>query len=243
LIASLTPSYILYKSLTEIQNARFQTIPFTDSWQLPHPWPIHNADLTFIANPNSPSGTTVDLRTVQELAATHGPVVLDEAYADFATTNGMSLASKNLIVTRTLSKSYALAGIRFGYAVADPAVIRELVKVKDSYNCDVLSLAAATAALADQEYLHQTCAKIIATRTRMTHALTALGFAVTPSQANFLWCRRTDRPVQPLYESLKARQILVRYMNYAGYGDGLRISVGTDAEVDALLHALGELLA
>lgn len=242
LILSPSPSYILYKSLAEIQNARFQTIPFTPDWQLPQPWPT-GADLTFIANPNSPSGTMVDLAVVQHLAATHGPIVLDEAYADFASSNGLGLASKNLIVSRTFSKSYALAGIRFGFAVADPALVRELTKVKDSYNCDVLSLTAATAAIADQDYLQAIRTKIIVTRTHMTTALQQLGFEVTPSHANFVWCRRSDRPVKPLYEGLKAKRILVRYMNYIGYGDGLRISVGTDAEIATLLAALTELLA
>jgi histidinol-phosphate aminotransferase len=105
----------------------------------------------------------------------------------------------------------------------------------------VLSLAAATAAIDDQAYLHEVRAKIIATRERMRPALAALGFEVTPSQANFLWCRRSDRPVKPLYEELKRRKILVRYMNYDGY-DGLRISVGSDAEIDRLLSELKAIL-
>jgi histidinol-phosphate aminotransferase len=145
-------------------------------------------------------------------------------------------------VTRSLSKSYCLAGIRFGFAVAEPAVVHELLKVKDSYNCDVLSLAAATAAIEDQEYLAAVRAKVLATRSRLAAEMTRLGFAVTPSAANFIWCRRGDRPVKPLYEELKKRQILVRYMAYDGYGDGLRVSVGTDAEVDRLLEELGRLL-
>jgi histidinol-phosphate aminotransferase len=244
LIASPTPSYVLYRSLAEIQGARFEAVPFTADWRLPDPWPVRGANLTFLPNPNSPSGTTVSHADIRRLAEhSGGPVILDEAYADFAETNGLKLAGKSVIVTRTLSKSYALAGIRFGFAVADPALVRELAKVKDSYNCDVLSLAAAAAALEDQEYLRQTRAKILATRERLAEALTGLGFAVTPSQANFVWCRRTDRPVKPLYEALKERQILVRYMYYRGYGDGLRISVGTDAEIDRLLHELADLLA
>ncbi len=127
------------------------------------------------------------------------PLVLDEAYVDFTEwRTGLQLAGRkdNLIVTRTMSKSYALAGIRFGFAVADPAVVRELVKVKDSYNCDVLSLAAATAAIEDQHYFHDVRAKIIATRERMTVALSALGFEVTPSHANFVWCRRFRSPAE-----------------------------------------------
>ena len=136
---------------------------------------------------------------------------------------------------------YSLAGIRFGFAVARPEVVRELVKVKDSYNCDVLSLAAATAAVEDQDYFRGVRAKIVATRGRLAAALAALGFEVTPSHANFLWCRRADRPVKPIYEELKRRRVLVRYMNYDGY-DGLRISVGTDAEIDKLLTELRAIL-
>src|SRR5205823_9713698 len=113
---------------------------------------------------------------------------------------------------------------------------------KDSYNCDVLSLAAATAALQDQAYLHSLRARVIATRARLTEALRGLGFDVCPSQANFVWCRRSDRPVKPLYEELKRRRILVRYMHYEGYGEGLRISVGTDEEIDRLLSEMGALL-
>jgi histidinol-phosphate aminotransferase len=236
LVVSPTPSYILYRTLAEIQGARFQQVPYTDDWALPRPWPARGASLTFVANPNSPSGTCV---SAADLAELEGPLVVDEAYVDFAERHCLELASRrNVIVTRSLSKSYALAGIRFGYAVADPALIRELIKVKDSYNCDVLSLEAARAALEDQEYLRQTRAKILATRERMSAALVKLGFAVTPSQANFVWCRRSGRAVKPIYEELKRRMILVRYMVYEGYGDGLRISIGTDAETGRLLEEL-----
>ena len=113
--------------------------------------------------------------------------------------------------------------------------------MKDSYNCDVLSLAAATAAIEDQPYFEEVRAKILATRSRMAVELGNLGFEVTPSHANFLWCRRSDRPVKPIYEELKRRKILVRYMNYDGY-DGLRISVGNDVEVDRLLSELRTIL-
>lgn len=244
LIASPTPSYVLYKSLAEIQGARFEKVRFTPDWRLPERWPA-GAHLTFLPNPNSPSGTVVPFAEVERLAAAvaPAPLVLDEAYADFADANGLALLPRvpNLIVTRSLSKSYALAGVRFGFAVADPAVVRELVKVKDSYNCDVLSLAAATAAVEDQDYFREVRAKILATRGRLAPALAALGFEVTPSHANFLWCRRADRPVKPLYEELKRRKVLVRYMNYDGY-DGLRITVGTDAETDRLLTELRSLV-
>jgi histidinol-phosphate aminotransferase len=244
LIVSPTPSYILYRTLAEIQGARFDCVRYGEDWRLPLPWP-GRGDITFIANPNSPSGTVVPRDDIARLAGqiAPAPLVLDEAYADFAEENGLDLprTRANVIVTRSLSKSYSLAGIRFGFAVARQEIVRELVKVKDSYNCDVLSLTAATAAIEDQAYLQEVRAKIIATRERVRPALEALGFAVTPSQANFLWCRRTDRPVKLIYEELKRRKILVRYMNYDGY-DGLRISVGSDAEIDKLLAELKAIL-
>ncbi len=249
LIASPTPSYVLYRSLAEIQGARFQTVRFTDDWLIPTTWPVNGANLTFVPNPNSPSGTVLPKLLLEVIGGYvyPSPLVIDEAYIDFADPPDKASMvplveyCRNLVVTRTLSKSYSLAGIRFGFAVAPPEMVRELVKVKDSYNCDVLSLAAATAAIEDQDYFRGVRAKILATRERMRPALAALGFDVTPSHANFLWCRRADRPVKPLYEELKRRRILVRYMNYDGY-DGLRITVGTDGEIDQLLAALRVIL-
>jgi histidinol-phosphate aminotransferase len=244
LVASPTPSYILYRSLAEIQGARFQQVPYTADWRLPDVWPIRGANLTFVANPNSPSGTcNSDDELIRLANQLDGPLVIDEAYVDFADRHCLHLASRpGVVMTRSLSKSYALAGIRFGYAVADPALVREFIKVKDSYNCDALSLEAARAALEGQDYLRTTRSQILATRTRLAAALGKLGFDVTPSQANFVWCRRADRPVKPIYEELKRRMILVRYMVYEGYGDGLRITVGTDAEVDRLLQVLTALV-
>jgi histidinol-phosphate aminotransferase len=244
LVVSPTPSYLLYRTLAEIQGARFQTVPFTADWRLPSPWPHPRASLTFVPNPNSPSGTCLPASELERLAGElEGPLVIDEAYVDFAEASALRLARlPNVIVTRTLSKSYSLAGARFGYAVARAELVRELVKVKDSYNCDALSLAAATAALQDQEHLRSTRARILATRARLSGALRGLGFEVCPSQANFVWCRRSDRPVKPLYEELKRRRILVRYMSYEGHGEGLRISVGTDEEIDRLLDELTRML-
>jgi histidinol-phosphate aminotransferase len=253
LMACPTPSYILYRSLAEIQGARFEAVPFTQDWNLPTDW-VREANLTFLPNPNSPSGTLVRPAEIIRLANTiaPSPLILDEAYADFAEWNGLELLKElpNLIITRSFSKTYSLAGIRFGFAIARPEIIRELVKVKDSYNCDVLSLAAATAAIVDQEYFLGVRTKILATRRRMAVELAKLGFSVTPSQANFLWCL-SDRPAKPIYEELKRRKILVRYMNYPscpagtpeGSYDGLRISVGSNAEIDRLLDELRSILS
>ncbi|MGL4419140.1 MAG: histidinol-phosphate transaminase, partial [Gemmataceae bacterium] len=236
-IATLHPSYILYKSLADIQGANLVKVPFSPDWSLPSPWPHRNAHLTIVANPNSPSGTTLRPGDVIHLAKQlNGPLVLDEAYADFAEWNGLSLLPtlSNLIITRTLSKFYALAGIRFGFAITDPATAHELVKVKDSYNCDALSLAAATAALLDQQYYADLRARIVATRGRTRAELTKLGYSVTPSDTNFVWCRRPATPLKPIYDQLKTANILVRHMVYEEYGEGLRITIGTDTEMDRL---------
>jgi histidinol-phosphate aminotransferase len=246
LVVSPAPSYLLYRTLANLQGARFMTVPFTVDWKLPYPWPVRFADLTFLANPNSPSGTIVSVPEIDVIRTNvNGPLVVDEAYADFAESNALELlkrGTKDIVITRSFSKSYSLAGIRFGFAVGDPALIHHLYKVKDSYNCDALSLSAASAAIEDQDYFRTIRQRIIVTRGRLEKALTDLGFIVCPSQANFVWCQRTDRPVKTIYEELKKRNILVRYMNYEGYGDGLRISVGTDEEIDRLLAELTAIL-
>lgn len=240
LVVSPTPSYLLYKTLAEIQGARFEGVPYVQNWKLPQPWPKPQANLTLVPNPNSPSGTLVTTKALEQLAGElRGPLVIDEAYADFAPFNALALTKlPNAIVTRSFSKSYSLAGLRFGFAVAAPALVREMIKVKDSYNCDALSLAGAAAALEDQDYFRATRAKILATRQRLEKELPGLGFTVVPSHANFVWATRADQPVKPIFEELKRANILVRYMDYGQHGNGLRISVGTDHEIDQLLAEL-----
>jgi len=237
------PSYLLYRTLAEIQGAACDIINYNPDWSLPEEFSRPNdwLRLAYLANPNSPSGTMIDPETVADLAdSLPCPLLVDEAYVDFADRHCISLVAKNekIMVARSLSKSYALAGLRFGYLVAQPQVIYELRKVKDSYNCDSLSIAGATAAIDDQQWFAETRSKIVATRERMTAALKELGFAVVPSQANFVWCPHPNVPVEPIYQQLKQAGVLVRYMNYPAWGDGLRISVGTDEQVDACLSLL-----
>ncbi|MBY0229616.1 MAG: histidinol-phosphate transaminase [Gemmataceae bacterium] len=233
-VASFFPSYLLYRTLAGLQGARFVAIPFEEGWTLPRECP--EADLVYLANPNSPSGTMVGKEGIEAFPAR--VLVVDEAYADFADDNALPLASSGkAIVTRTLSKSYSLAGIRFGFAVATPAVARELNKMKDSYNCDALSLEAATAALADQAHMRENRRRILATRAVLERGMAALGFRVTPSSANFVWCLH-ERPVRPMFEELKRRDILVRLMAYEGWPEGLRVTVGTDEEIGRLLEEL-----
>ncbi len=237
------PSYILYKSLAEIQGARSQEVCFDRDWSLGDSFaaPADDLRLAFLPNPNSPSGTVVPPERVLELAERLPcPLIVDEAYVDFADQNCLRLVkqSDKILVSRSLSKSYALAGLRFGFLIAQPHIIAGLMKIKDSYNCDALSIAAATAAIDDQSWLTETRAKIVATRERLTASMRELGFCPVPSQSNFVWCPHATIAVKPLYEQLKASRVLVRYMNYAGWGDGLRISVGSDEQVDACLGLL-----
>jgi histidinol-phosphate aminotransferase len=240
------PSYILYRTLAGLQGAACEEVFYERDWSLSDAFaaPRPGLKLAFLANPNSPSGTLVSPGRVRELAdRLPCPLVVDEAYGDFADSNCLELVKQceRVIVTRSFSKSYALAGLRFGFAVAKPELIAELRKVKDSYNCDALSIAAATAAIDDRAWLADNRARIVATRRRLTDALRALGYDAVESQANFVWCTHPERPHKPVYEALKARQILIRFMQYPGWGDGLRITVGTDDEIDAFLAVMNTL--
>jgi histidinol-phosphate aminotransferase len=240
------PSYILYRTLAEIQGARYEEVHFAEDWSLPDTFiaPRGDLKLAFLPNPNSPSGTVLPTQRVLQFAERLPcPLVVDEAYADFAEHNCIDLVKRNkrILVSRSLSKSYGLAGLRFGFLIAQPEVIAELLKVKDSYNCDALSIAGATAAIDDQDWLRENRSKVLATRERMAGELRRLGFSVVPSQANFVWCTHSERPVQPLYDELKKNRVLIRYMKYDGWAEGLRISVGTDEQVDACISLLKSL--
>jgi histidinol-phosphate aminotransferase len=241
------PSYILYRTLADIQGAGWEQVTFEPGWRLPEAFGAAAPDLRLVLlpNPNSPSGTVVPPEQVSRIVESLDcPLVVDEAYADFAEQNCIDLVKQNerLLVTRTLSKSYGLAGLRFGFLVAQPQIISELAKIKDSYNCDAISIAAATAAMGCREWLRETCQKMNVTRQRLTERLIELGFQATPSQANFVWCTHPSGQHQAMYEFLKTNQILIRYMQFPSWGDGLRISVGTDEQIDACLLMLQRFL-
>jgi histidinol-phosphate aminotransferase len=240
------PSYILYRTLAQLQGARWEEVRFNADWSLPVAFgaKADGLKLVFLPNPNSPTGTMIGREAILEFAERLPcPLIVDEAYVDFADWNCIDLVQKNekILVSRTLSKSYGLAGLRFGFLAAQPQMIEQLMKVKDSYNCDALSIAAATAAIEDTAWLAENCRKIVATRTRLTEGLANLGFAVIPSQANFVWCTSAKHSAKSVYEKLKAAHILVRYMNYPGWSEGLRISVGSDDQNNALLATLKNL--
>lgn len=240
-----SPSYILYRTLVELQDARPVTVEYSPDWKLdPEAFAAATARLAFLANPNSPSGTALTPDEVAAIAERiECPLVVDEAYVDFAETDCVSLVHEhpNVIVTRSFSKGYSLAGLRLGYLIAEPEIVAGLIKVKDSYNCDALSMAGGSASLEDRAYLTETRSKILATRARLTAAMRSLGYSVPESSANFVWCTGGPAAAE-IYERLKERKILVRLMRYPGHPDGLRITVGTDAEIDQLLENLRTLV-
>ena len=260
LIAYPYPSYVLYETLAEIQGARCERMLLNAdwSWNMPVAREVTmRAKIVFLPNPNSPSGNRFRDEDILSLVPPKGVLVLDEAYGDFCETphraellkSGHETA-KRIIITRTLSKSYSLAGIRFGFAIADPELILGMRKVKDSYNCNTLSLAAAQAALGDQDWMETNVAKIRRTRGRLTEELRGMGFHVVDSQANFVWATHESMAHTEIFEELKKQKVLVRYMQFphvpseTGRGlDGLRITVGTDEEADACLLHLREIVA
>lgn len=242
------PSYVLYKTLAEIQGAECEVVDFESDWSLGEAFTAANdrLRLAYLANPNSPSGTIIPPEEVARIAdALPCPLLVDEAYADFAETNCLELVAQNekVMVSRTLSKSYSLAGLRFGFLVAQPHMIEQFAKVKDSYNCDALAIAGATAAISDQQWFTSSRTAVLATRETLSKRLTELGFVCVPSQANFVWCHHPDHASESLYQQLKESGVLVRYMQYPNWADGLRVTVGTDEQNDAFLAILAGLLA
>ncbi len=238
------PTYSLYPVLARLQDAFVVTVPWGDGWSLPvEALASTGARAIYLANPNAPSGTCVPVAAVEELArAFEGVVLVDEAYVDFADASCLELALRlpNVVVSRTLSKAYSLAGLRFGFAVSRPETIQEMAKVKDSYNCDAISIAAASAAIQDQNYARGTWTLIRAERERLTHRLEGLGWSVLPSQANFVLASvpgPRGRAAQVL-AALKVAGVLVRHFDAPGLDDKLRISVGTPEDTDALIAAL-----
>jgi len=241
------PTYTLYSVLASIQASVVREVPWGPEYTLPFDALVRaRGRVTYLANPNAPTGTFVSFEQVASLAdALDGVLCVDEAYVDFAEADCMGLARSrpNVLVMRSMSKGYSLAGMRFGFAIGQPELIAGLMKVKDSYNVDAISIVAASAALADQGYHEQTRQKVIAQRKRLVSALDRLGLPSLRSQANFLFVQVTRPGAGELYESLKARGILVRYFNCPGLDDHLRITVGTPEQNDALIDALTELVS
>ena len=238
------PTYSLYDTLIAIQQGERISVDYPADFSLPEALVAQNAALTLLCNPNSPSGTVVSLQDIERLArAVSGILVIDEAYVDFAESEGASSLPligrlPNLIVLRTFSKSFSLAGMRIGLAFASEEIISGMMKVKDSYNLNRLSLVAATAALQDMPWMTRNIRRIQQSRRQLSAGLRKMGFYVYPSHANFVMARKKEQNLKRLYERLKSQKILVRYFDVAGLKDCLRITVGTPQEIRALLKEM-----
>ncbi len=238
-----TPTYSLYDTLVTIQEGRSLTIPFPPDFSLPAALRFAEGRLLLLCNPNSPSGTCASVDAVADLVAGfEGIVVVDEAYVDFAPANSLPLLARydNLIVLRTLSKSFSLAGMRIGLAFGCPDLLAGIAKVKDSYNVSRVAIAAGVAALEDYTWMERNVARIIATRERLSRALVELGYDVLPSASNFVLARRPGEDQAPVQARLRERGVLVRHFPTPQLQDALRITVGTDGEIDRLLAELAD---
>ncbi len=244
-IGYFDPSYSLYPVLADIRDVSKRAVPLNGDfgWVTP---PEDLCSLFFLTNPNAPTSMLFDKENVERFCASfRGVVLIDEAYVDFSRDDCMDLALRyeNVLTMRTFSKSYSLAGSRVGYVVGDAALIEALMKVKDSYNLDGLSQCLALAALSDVEGMRANVTRIISERERLTDVLKEYDFAVCPSETNFLWVKPPDGfTAEGLFEALRKRDILIRYFPGEKTGTYVRITIGTQDEVDALLVALSDIM-
>ena len=244
-IGSLDPSYSLYKTLAAIRNVPFVPTPLDADYT----WngKIKGRPALFLlTNPNAPTGVLTPPEAIIAAAKRFkGVLLVDEAYADFAKSNCVPLATatdnKCVIVMRTLSKSFSLAGLRLGYCIGPEDLIEALYKVKDSYNVDAVAQTVALAALNDLPWMRANVAKVRKTRARVAKTLAKRGWDILPSDSNFLFARPAHRPAAEIFAALRARHIYVRYFPGPRTGDRLRITFGTDAEMDTFLSAVAPL--
>jgi histidinol-phosphate aminotransferase len=243
-IGYVHPSYSYYSTLAEVQGTDVSTYGLTGDLRIEAFPENYNGKVFFLTTPNSPLGFAFPLDYIEEIAADCGGLlVVDEAYADFGNWNALELVRKydNVVVTRTLSKSYALAGMRLGLAIARPEIIAALDKIRDHYNLDRLAQAACVAALQDQPYFQESCRKIIATREWFSKELRNFGYNVIPSQGNFVFASPSDKNGKRVYDGLFVRKILVRLLSDPPLAHGLRISIGTRENMETTLNALKEI--
>ena len=243
-VAYAQPTYSLYPVLAQIQDCEPIEIQRDADGSLDELARI-NAPLTIVCNPNAPTCEMLSIDSLAQLAEKlTGVLLIDEAYVDFADDNGIRLIKDfdNVIILRSMSKGYSLAGLRFGFGVAQKPLIDGLMKIKDSYNADVVALTAATAAISDQPYLKSNVEKIKSERDRLTQQLRQMGFEVPDSQTNFILVQSREKNAEDIHEKLKQKNIYIRYFALPGLGDKLRITIGTPQQNDKLLAALTEII-
>ncbi|MCK4563693.1 MAG: histidinol-phosphate transaminase [Verrucomicrobia bacterium] len=239
------PSYSLYPILVDIEDVEKKPVALNVGfgWQMPEDYA---ASLFFLTNPNAPTSLQYSKADVESFVqGFDGVVLVDEAYADFAKENCMdlALANDNVLVARTLSKSYSLAGIRLGYCVGHVELIGALHKIKDSYNVNYLTQEIARVAILDQDTMTANVQAIVETRKLVADKLSELGFEVCDSQTNFLWVKPLGLRPKSLFEELRKKNILVRYFENDGRTkDYLRVTIGTAPEMFQFMDAVEEIL-
>ncbi len=241
-------TYSLYPVLAQIREARVKEVKLDSDWNLDFKKLSPNARLILLAYPNPPIGNCFGMAEMKAFCRrAKGLVLIDEAYVDFADKDCLSLARScpNVLILRTMSKSFSLAGARLGYAFGNPAVIEQLMKVKDSYNVNRITQAAALGAMspAGLKSMKENVKKIRMERNTLAEDLRNLGFTVPDSQANFLLAAWKGKPgAESLYKNLKKRRVLVRYFSHLRLKDSIRITVGRPEENARLLTELKKLL-
>ncbi len=242
-------SYGFYKVFAQLFQVSPNVIPLREDFTLPVEKFCHAGSMVVIANPNAPTGIALPLDEVEKIVATNPEhvVLVDEAYVDFGGQSALSLIDRypNLLVVRTFSKSRSLAGARIGYAMAQPALIDDLERVRNSfhpYNINRLSMLAGVEAMKDKPYFETCCQRIMQTRQRTAEALREMGFWLTESSTNFLFAAHPALSGQRYYEQLKDRGVLVRYFGGDRLSPYVRITIGTDAEMNQLLTITRDIL-
>jgi histidinol-phosphate aminotransferase len=245
-VAYPTPTYPLFEPVCTIHDAVPSPHPSGEMFTWSTDLMDDPAPLKFLVNPNSPTGTWHGRVSVERaLVRSKGVVVLDEAYVDFAFEAQVPLLARhdNLLILRTMSKSYALAGMRIGYALGSPEIIAALDAVKDSYNLDRLAIVAATAAIEDDEHHRKIVDHIVAERRWLELQLHELGFEHSPSEANFVFVKPPiGNTAAGVADALRERRILVRHYDRDLIAGWFRITIGTRSQHERLLDALRETL-
>jgi histidinol-phosphate aminotransferase len=243
-VAYPTPTYPLLEPLSRMHEAKPSAHPTELPWELPRSLGPDPAPLKFIVNPNSPTGALFPMPDVEAVVGvSSGIVVIDEAYVDFAPQSCLPLLEhhENVVLLRTFSKSYGLAGMRIGFALGPSGVIEALSAVKDSYNVDRLAIVAAVAAIEDEEHHRKLVEEVVRNRGELAGALTQMGFDLVPSATNFIF-GKPPRPAADVVAALRERKILVRHYDREPIAGWIRITVGTREQHVVLLDALKELL-
>jgi len=242
-------TYSFYPVYCRLFDIAYETIPLDAAMRVRVADYRRAAGAIIVPNPNAPTGVALSRGEIATLIEEHRdiPVVIDEAYVDFGAETVIPLVAShaNLLVVHTMSKSRALAGLRVGYAIGDADLIEALTRVKDSFNSYPLgrpAQAGAIASLEDEAYFQESRARVIEARERLSHGLARLGFEVLPSSANFVFARHRARDGAVLTTALRQRAIVVRHFAAPRISDYLRITVGTDAQIDRLLSALSDIL-